>query len=117
MGKSLSLFSLSKWRYEISQKCPDIKQEKVWIVLFNNWLFIKTLVNEKSDLAFEYQYIFDSILKKYVYLESELDIGIIKNMKEEVKNSIDNVNLLELIPKHHVLTPYINYKISNKKNL
>lgn len=113
----VAYFSLIKWKHDIKKKCPDIKYENVWSVLFNNFLFVKTLISEKSDLAFEYQYICDSILKKYVYLESELDKNIIENNREEIKKYIDNENLLELIPKHHVITPYIKYKISNKKHL
>lgn len=113
----IAYFSLTKWKFDIQKKCPDIKYERVWTILFNNLLFVKTLISEKSDLAFEYQYIFDGLLKKYVYLESELDKNVIQTVKEEIKKSIDNENLLELIPKHSVITPYLNYKISNKKHL
>ena len=58
----LSYFSLLKWKNDIAKTCFEKKQEKAWTILFNHWVFIKTLISEKSDLAFEYQYIFDSLL-------------------------------------------------------
>ncbi len=113
----ISYFSLMKWKNDVSKLCLERKQEKAWTILFNNWIFVKTLVNEKSELAFEYQYIFDSLLNKYVKLESELDKKIVKNNKKEMQVYIEEENLLALVPQHHVLTPYVNYKIANKKNL
>lgn len=113
----ISYFALIKWKNDVAKGCINRKQEKAWTILFNNWIFVKTLISEKSELAFEYQYIFDSLLKKYVKLESELDKKIVKSSKKKIITYIKEENLLSLIPQHHVLTPYINYKILNKKNL
>lgn len=113
----ISYFSLIKWKNDVEKECLERKQEKAWTILFNNWIFVKTLISEKSELAFEYQYIFDSLLKKYVKLESELDKKIVKNSKKEMNLYIESEDLLSLLPRHHVLTPYVKYKISNKKNL
>mgnify|MGYP000013956563 CR=1 FL=1 len=113
----ISYFSLMKWKNDVAKACLERKQEKAWTILFNNWIFIKTLINEKSELAFEYQYIFDSLLKKYVKLESELDKKIVKNSKKEMQTYIESEDLLSLLPQHHVLTAYVKYKKSNKKNI
>ena len=113
----ISYFSLMKWKNDVAKECLERKQEKAWTILFNNWIFIKTLISEKSELAFEYQYIFDSLLKKYVKLESELDVKIVKNNKKEIQSYIESEDLLSLLPQHHVLTPYVKYKKSNKKNI
>lgn len=113
----ISYFSLMKWKKDVTSRCMERKQEKAWKILFNNWFFIKTLINEKSDLAFEYQYIFDSLLHKYVKLESELDETVVQNSKKEMNTYIESEDLLSLLPQHHVLTPYVKYKIANKKNL
>jgi len=113
----ISYFSLIKWKNDVAKGCMIRKQEKAWTILFNNWIFIKTLISEKSELAFEYQYIFDSLLKKYVKLESELDKKIVKNSKKEMQSFIESEDLLSLLPQHHVLTPYVKYKKSNKKNI
>jgi len=113
----ISYFSLMKWKNDVAKACMERKQEKAWTILFNNWIFVKTLVSEKSELAFEYQYIFDSLLNKYVKLESELDKQIVKDSKKEMQSYIASEDLLSLLPQHHVLTPYVNYKISNKKNI
>jgi len=113
----IAYFSLIKWKKSVKNSCLTDNQKKAWKIIFNNWIFVKTLVSEKSELAFEYQYILDNLVKKYAHLESELDTKIVNNMKIEMKEFIEQEDLLLLSSQHHVLTPYINYKVSNKKNL
>ena len=52
-----------------------------------------------------------------ILLESELDKKIVKNSKKEMQVYIELEDLLSLLPQHHVLTPYVKYKKSNKKNI
>jgi len=113
----IAYFSLIKWKNNIANTCITENQKKAWKVIFNNWIFVKTLLIEKSELAFEYQYIFDNLVKKYTQLESELDTKIVEKLKNDMNLFIKEEDLFSLIPQHHVLTPYINYKILNKKNL
>lgn len=113
----LSYFALMKWKNYVAESCFEKKQEKAWTILFNHWIFVKTLVSEKSELAFEYQYIFDSLLYKYVNLESELDKKTVKQSKKEMQLTIQDGNFLSNDSEPTVMTPYINYRKSNKKNL
>jgi hypothetical protein len=108
----IAYFSLFQWKNFITQSCITDEYKEVWSMIFNNWLFVKTSVSEKSELAFEYQYIFDNLLTKYANIESELDVKKLKSKKIEIETFIENEDLLSLIPNHHVLTPYINYKKS-----
>lgn len=113
----IAYFSLIQWKDSITKQCMCDELKKGWKIIFNSWIFVKTLISEKSDLAFEYQYIFDTLLQKYAQLESELDVNTVKNAKKDIKVFIEEEDILSLIPQHQVLTPYINYKISNKRNL
>jgi len=113
----IAYFSLMKWKTDIRDKCITDDLKKGWKIIFNNWIFIKTLISEKSDLAFEYQYRLDELLFKYANLESELDKHVVKKMKKEIKEMIKNGSHLQPQSTQNILTSYVQYKISNKKNL
>jgi len=113
----IAYFDLLKWKTDIKEKCVTEDLKKAWKIIFNNWIFIKTLINEKSDLAFEYQYKLDSLLFKYASLESELDKDIVRSNKEEIKNMIEKGEYFSKKTTDCVLTSYVQYKVSNKKNL
>jgi len=106
----IAYFSIFKWKKDISLLCRTQKQKQAWRILFNNWIFVKTLLSEKSNLAFEYQYIFDTLINKYVNLTSELNKDVIEKEKEAIKYFIKEENILSLSSEHNVLTPYIHYK-------
>jgi len=111
----LSYFALCEWKNSITTSCVENDYKKAWEIIFNNWIFIKTLINEKSQLAFEYQYIFDSLINKYVGLESELNIDMIGYKKNELQKSLKDKKLSPLKSSHQLITNYINYKLSNNK--
>jgi hypothetical protein len=113
----VAYFSLMKWKNDVSNNCLSDDLKKGWAIIYNNWIFIKTLINEKSELAFEYQYILDTLLFKYANLESELDKDVVKKTKNEMIEELKSGKYTASPLKCDVLTPYVNYKISNKKNL
>jgi len=113
----IAYFSLIKWKKIISNNCMKEEHKSAWEVIFNNWIFIKTLLNEKSDLAFEYQYIVDNLIKEYVSLESELDEKVVEAEKREIQSFINKEDILALSTKHQLITPYIKYKNLNKINI
>jgi hypothetical protein len=49
----------------------------------------------------------------YVQLSSELDEEIVNNMKNEIEDFISKEDVLSLNLNYNVITPYINYKLSN----
>ncbi|MGB3751617.1 MAG: hypothetical protein WA945_08610 [Arcobacteraceae bacterium] len=112
----IAYFSLIKWKNQVSNNCILEEHKSAWEVIFNNWIFVKTLLNEKSDLAFEYQYIVDNLIKEYVSLESELDEKIVEAEKSAMQSFIKKEDILALSTKHQLLTSYIKYKSLNKRN-
>jgi len=106
----IAYFSLFRWKRKVAKLCKTENQKNAWKILFHNWIFVKTLLSEKSNPAFEYQYIFDKLLNESVQLSSELNKSIVKNSREKMKKFINKEDLFSLIEDHHVLTPYVNYK-------
>jgi hypothetical protein len=104
-------FALYKWKNTVTKLCMDKNQKKAWEIIYNNWIFVKSLLCEKSTVAYEYQYIFDNLLNEYVKLESQIDEFQIINSQKELEEFILSEDLLSVMPDHHVITPYINYKL------
>jgi hypothetical protein len=105
-------FALFQWKNTITDLCMDTNQKKVWEIIFNNWIFAKSLLCEKSTVAYEYQYIFDTLLYDYVQLESETDESIILGSQKELEEFIKSEDLLSVMKDHHVITPYVEYKFN-----
>ena len=108
-------FALYKWKNTITFLCMNESQEKAWEIIFNNWIFAKSLLSEKSTVAYEYQYIFDSLLYEYVKLDSETNESKILESQKELEEFIKNEDLLEVIPEHHVITPFMEYKLNHSQ--
>jgi len=106
-------FAVYQWKNNITELAPTENLKKAWDIIFNNWIFVKSLLSEKSNVAYEYQYIFDSLLYQYAKLESEIDEELILNSQKELEQFIRNENLLGVMPNHHVITPYVEYKLNN----
>ena len=103
-------YALFNWKENINKLCQTTEQKKAWSIIFDRWITIKKLVNDKGTLAYHYQYTFDKLLEKYAKLEEEID--------EEKMNTIEN-EYLELTDKedfkknsnfHNLKTPYFEYK-------
>lgn len=107
-------FALFQWKNTISDLCLNQNQKDVWEIIFNNWIFAKSLLSEKSTVAYEYQYIFDTLLYDYVNLESETDESIILDSQNELKEFMLNENLFLVRENHHVITPYTSFKLSEE---
>lgn len=109
----IAYFSLFKWKKSVLELCKTKEQKYAWKILFNNWIFLKTLLSEKSTPAFEYQYIFDTLMKNHVELNAELDEKKVKNYKKDIEAFILTEDLLSLSQDHNVITPYVKYKKSH----
>ena len=106
-------FALFQWKNIVSDLCMDQNLKDVWEIIFNNWIFVKSLLCEKSTVAYEYQYIFDSLLCDYVKLESEIDAKVILNSQDALKEFILSENLFLVKKDHHVITPYVSFKLND----
>lgn len=107
-------FALFQWKNTITNLCMHKNHKDVWEIIFNNWIFVKSLLCEKSTVAYEYQYIFDSLLYDYVKLESETDESIILDSQNELKEFMLNENLFHFKDNHHVITPYVSFKLNEE---
>ncbi|WP_122892751.1 hypothetical protein [Arcobacter peruensis] len=105
-------FSLFKWKEIINKQCQTTEQKKAWSIIYDRWITIKKLLNDKGTLAFHYHYVFDKLIEKYAKLEEEMD--------EEKMNNIEKI-YLKLSKKedfeknsnfHNIITPYYKYKKS-----
>lgn len=110
----IAYFSLFQWKEQVKELCEEKRLKDAWELIYSDWIFVKTLINEKSQLAFEYQYIFDSLVYQYVKLESELDINVIQKTKGEMALFIESEDFSKLLSKHRSITKYIKYKLEQK---
>jgi len=103
-------FALYQWKQTIANLCKTEEQKLAWNKIFHNWIFIKSLLTEKNEMGFEYQYIFDNLLFEYVELESELNENQLILDKKKLNNFIEEEDFFNLIDDHNIITPYLKFK-------
>jgi hypothetical protein len=103
-------FALYKWKDIINNQCVNQQQKIIWNKIFNNWLMVKKILNSKDENAYDYNYIFDEMLEKYVNLEEELDIDNLKSMEEIIKNITIKEDFTKNKSIHNIKTTYYNWK-------
>lgn len=81
-------FALFKWKSIINEQCFTLEQKKAWSIIFDNWIFVKKILNDKGSLAFNYHYAFDSALSKYAQIEEELEEKNIISMEHIILSLI-----------------------------
>ncbi len=106
-------FGLYKWKTIIENQCITKHQKIIWDKLFSNWLMIKKILNNKDENAFDYNFIFDELVKKYAYLEEEMDIDNLKSMEKIVYNITAHEDFTKTKLYHEIDTVYFKWK--NKK--
>ena len=103
-------FGLYKWRDIILFLCITSEQKKAWESIFSNWIFVKKVLNKKGSLAYEFNFAFDSLIKKYTDLEEELDMENLKKMETIVQNITQKEDFHTFKHKHDIDTPYLKFK-------
>ncbi len=58
-GSHQAYFALYKWKSIINNLCATKDQKRAWSDIFDNWIFIKKMLNVKGELAFDFSYAFD----------------------------------------------------------
>jgi hypothetical protein len=101
---------LYKWRKVIKKLCISSDQKRAWKVIFANWVFIKKYLNGKGPQAYEYNFAFDTLVRKYAELEDELEEENLISMKKLIEQLTPKEDFLAVSKKHNVVTPYIEYK-------
>ncbi|BFU77511.1 hypothetical protein ALC152_07260 [Arcobacter sp. 15-2] len=108
-------YGLYKWKQIISKLCITHDQKRAWDIVFSNWISIKKIITDKATLGYEYNYIFDQLIRKHSELEEELATSSLKSMSELTKTIIAKENF-SLVPKEHtIITDFVKFK-RNKLN-
>lgn len=103
-------YALYKWKSIISNQCITSEQKRAWEVIFSNWISIKKLLTDKSALGFEYNFAFDTVLRKYCELEEELATSSLESMEELTKAIIAKEDFT-IVPKNHkIITEFVTFK-------
>lgn len=108
--------ALYKWKSIITALCITSEQKRSWSVIFNNWIFIKKMLNSKGELAFEYNYAFDSLMMTYADIEEELSNKNLLAMESIVNKIIKKEDFITVKKSHNIMTPYLKFKIAKTKD-
>ncbi|PLY08787.1 MAG: hypothetical protein C0626_13175 [Arcobacter sp.] len=108
-------FALFKWKEIISKLCITTEQKKAWSIIFDRWVFIKKLLNDKGKLAYDYHFAFDSLLSTYAEVEEELDIKNIESMEVIINEITKKEDFTKNVGFHSVNTAYLKFKMEKQK--
>ncbi len=108
-------FGLYKWKDIVSNICLTQQQRSIWDIIFNNWLMIKKILNGKGENAYDYNYIFDKLIAKYVQLEEELDENNLKSMESIVFNITAREDFTKTRETHNIKNTYFQWKKAKNK--
>ncbi len=104
--------ALYKWKNIITNLCQTTEQKKAWSIIFDRWIFIKKLLNDKGQLAFNYNFAFDSLLASHVGAQEELEIKNILSMEFIINEITKKEDFSKNIHYHNIDTKYLKFKRS-----
>ncbi len=108
--------ALHTWKGIITNLCITTEQKKAWSIIFDRWVFIKKLLNDKGSLAFNYHFAFDSLLSTYAEFEEELDMKNIESMEELINQKTQKEDFSKNVDFHSINTPYLQFKMDKLKS-
>jgi len=103
-------FALFKWKDIINNLCFTTEQKKAWSIVFDRWVFIKKLLNDKGELAFNYNLAFDTLLNTHAQIEEEVENKNILSMELIIKEITKKEDFTTNISFHNTNTPYLRFK-------
>jgi len=103
-------FALYKWKAIIANFCKTGEQLRSWNKVFDNWIFVKKLLNDKGSVAYEYHYAFDSLITEYAELEEELEDRNLESMETIIKRITNQEDFTKVMKNHNIKTEYLQYK-------
>ena len=105
-------FALYSWKMLVMNMCITTEQKKAWSIVFDRWVFLKKLLNDKGELAYSYNFAFDTLLHKYVEVKEELQEQKILSIESLLKEIALKEDLSKMADFHDVNTPYLKYKLN-----
>ncbi|MGB9801919.1 MAG: hypothetical protein ACPLSX_03050, partial [Arcobacter sp.] len=109
-------FALFKWKEIISNLCATTEQKKAWSIIFDRWVFIKKLLNDKGKLAYDYHFAFDSLMSTYGEIEEELEIKNIESMEMIINQITKKEDFSKNVGFHNINTSYLQFKMDKLKS-
>ncbi|MCK5293113.1 MAG: hypothetical protein KAJ49_00550 [Arcobacteraceae bacterium] len=109
-------FGLYKWKDIIHHQCMTEQQQIIWDKIFNNWLMVKKILNSKDENGYDYNYVFDDMIQKYVELEEELDSENLQSMEKIILNITKKEDFTKMKAEHNIITTYVQWKINRLKS-
>lgn len=103
-------FALYKWKEIINNLCITTEQKKAWSIIFDRWIFIKKLLNDKGKLCYNYHFAFDSLLSTYAGFEEELEIKNIESMELIINQITKKEDFSKTVDFHNINTAYLQFK-------
>ncbi|RXJ88107.1 hypothetical protein [Arcobacter sp. CECT 8985] len=104
-------FALYRWKQIINKVCITIEQKKAWSIIFDRWIFIKKLLNDKGKLSYHYHFAFDSLLSTYAELDEEVNKINIESMEKIIKRITEKEDFTKTVHFHDTNTDYLQYKV------
>lgn len=103
---------LYKWKTIISKLCQSADQIRAWEMIFANWVNIKKQITNKGELAFEYNFAFDTLLRDYAGVEEELATTSLESMDQLIQYLTAKEDFTQYISKndHYLITKYTAFK-------
>ncbi|RXK00397.1 hypothetical protein CRU98_04360 [Arcobacter sp. CECT 8986] len=109
-------FALFRWKKIINKLCVTTEQKKAWSIIFDRWVFIKKLLNDKGKLAYNYHFAFDSLMSTYAELEEEVDIKNIESMETIINKITAKEDFTKNVSFHKINTSYLEFKMDKMSN-
>lgn len=103
-------FGLYKWKNIISSFCITEQLQEIWNKVFNNWLMVKKILNTKDENAYDYNFIFDDMVKQYAQLEEELDMENLQSMENIIFELTKKEDFSNIQTEHTLDTTYFQWK-------
>jgi len=103
-------YGLYKWKAIISNLCITDEQKRTWEIIFSNWLSVKKILSGKGVLAYHYNYIFDTLIRKYAELEEELATNSLISMENLMEKLAENEDFTKSSGNHNIVTEYVLFK-------
>lgn len=104
-------FALFSWKSLVNKICMTTEQKKAWSIIFDRWVFLKKLLNDKGELAYNYNFAFDTLLYKYVGVQEELAEERILAVESLIQKMTKEEDFTQVAPFHDTVTPYLKYKL------
>ena len=103
-------FALFKWKSIINNLCMSTEQKKAWSIIFDRWIFVKKLLNDKGTLAYNYNFAFDSLLSTHAEIEEEIEHKNIQSMETIINEITSKEDFSSNVSFHNTHTPYLRFK-------